>query len=55
MDFVSFDKGKRNLIIISELGNVFKIVKGMTIPMALMYKNYDEKNCDSQRQGCQFQ
>lgn len=40
MDFISFGKGNKNLIIIPGLGDGLRTVKGMAIPMALMYKKF---------------
>lgn len=36
--YVSFGTGKKNLIIIPGVGDGFKLVKGMAIPFAIMYK-----------------
>ena len=38
MDYISFGKGKRNLILLPGLGDGLKTVKGMALPMALMYR-----------------
>lgn len=40
MDYVSFGKGSKNLIIIPGLGDGLKTVKGMSIPLAMMFKMY---------------
>ena len=37
MNYLSFGRGKRNLIMIPGLGDGLKTVKGMAIPFALMY------------------
>ena len=38
VNYISFGKGKRNLIIIPGLGDGFKTVKGLAVPFAFMYK-----------------
>ena len=38
--YLSFGKGKKNLIIIPGLGGAFKSTKGLAIPMALMYRKF---------------
>lgn len=38
VNYISFGKGKRNLIIIPGVGDGFKTVKGLAIPFAFMYK-----------------
>ena len=38
--YISFGKGKKNLIIIPGLGEAFKSVKGLAIPMAILYHKY---------------
>ena len=40
MDYISFGKGNKNLIIIPGLGDGLRTVKGMAIPLALMYKKF---------------
>lgn len=40
MDYVSFGKGKKNLVIIPGLGDGLKTVKGTALALALMYKGY---------------
>ncbi|WP_414732806.1 alpha/beta fold hydrolase [Acetobacterium carbinolicum] len=40
MDYVSFGKGDKNLVIIPGLGDGLKTVKGAAIALALMYKRY---------------
>lgn len=42
MDYVSFGKGNKNLIIIPGLGDALKTVKSAAIPLALMYKIFAE-------------
>lgn len=37
-NYISFGTGKRNLIIIPGVGDGFKLVKGLAIPFAFMYK-----------------
>ncbi len=39
MDYISFGKGNKNLIIIPGLGDGLRTVKGMAIPLAFMYKS----------------
>ena len=36
VNYISFGKGKRNLIIIPGVGDGFKTVKGLAIPFAFM-------------------
>lgn len=38
VNYISFGKGKRNLIIIPGVGDGFKTVKGLAIPFSFMYK-----------------
>lgn len=38
MDYISFGKGSKNLIILPGLGDGIKTVRGMAVPFALMYK-----------------
>lgn len=38
--YLSFGKGKKNLIIIPGLGGALKSTKGLAIPMALMYRKF---------------
>ena len=38
--YISFGKGDKNLIIIPGLGEGFKSVKGLAIPLAIMYKKF---------------
>jgi pimeloyl-ACP methyl ester carboxylesterase len=40
MDYISFGKGKKNLVMIPGLGDGLKTVKGSAIIMAIMYKLY---------------
>ena len=40
MDYISFGKGNKNLIIIPGLGDGLRTVKGMAIPLAFMYKKF---------------
>jgi pimeloyl-ACP methyl ester carboxylesterase len=40
MDYISFGKGNKNLIIIPGLGDGLRTVKGMAIPLAFMYKQF---------------
>jgi len=40
MDFISFGKGDRNLIMIPGLGDGLKTVKGTAFPIAAMYKSF---------------
>ncbi len=40
MYYISFGKGNKNLIIIPGLGDGLRTVKGMAIPLALMYKKF---------------
>lgn len=40
MDYISFGYGSKNLIMIVGLGDGLKTVKGLAIPMAIMYKKY---------------
>ena len=37
-NYISFGKGKRNLIIIPGVGDGFKTVKGLALPFAFLYK-----------------
>lgn len=41
-DYISFGKGKKNLIIIPGVGDGLKTVKGLAIPFAFMYKMFAE-------------
>lgn len=43
MDYISFGSGQKVLIMIPGLGDGLKTVKGMTIPFAVMYRNYAKK------------
>ena len=38
VDYISFGKGNRNLIIIPGVGEGLKTVKGLAIPFSIMYK-----------------
>ena len=38
VDYISFGKGNKNLIIIPGVGDGFKTVKGLAIPFSIMYK-----------------
>jgi pimeloyl-ACP methyl ester carboxylesterase len=40
INYLSFGKGSRNLILIPGLGDGFKTVKGLAIPFSLMYKKF---------------
>jgi len=40
MDYVSFGRGKKNLIIIPGLGDGLKTVRGMAVTLAFMYRKY---------------
>ena len=40
MDYISFGKGNKDLIIIPGLGDGLRTVKGMAIPLAFMYKKF---------------
>ena len=40
MDYVSFGKGDKNLVMIPGLGDGLKTVKGLAIAMAIMYRAY---------------
>ena len=40
MDYISFGKGKENLIVIPGVGDGFKTVKGLAIPFSIMYKKF---------------
>lgn len=40
--YVSFGKGSKNLIIIPGIGDGFKTVKGLAIPLSLMYKKFSK-------------
>jgi len=42
MDYISFGKGKRNLIMISGLSDGLKTVKGSANVMAMMYRQYSK-------------
>ncbi len=44
MDYISFGKGNKTLIIIPGLGDGLRTVKGMAIPLALTYKQF-AKEC----------
>ena len=37
-NYISFGKGKKNLLIIPGLGDGFKTVKGLAIPFSILYK-----------------
>ena len=37
-DFISFGKGKKNLVIIPGVGDGLKTAKGLAIPFAIMYR-----------------
>ena len=37
-NYISFGKGKRNLVIIPGVGDGFKTVKGLALPFSFMYK-----------------
>ncbi|MCL2020267.1 MAG: alpha/beta hydrolase [Oscillospiraceae bacterium] len=43
IDYISFGKGNRNLIMIPGLGDGLKTVKGAALPIALMYKCFASK------------
>lgn len=43
--YISFGKGKKNLIIIPGIGDGLKLVKGLAIPFSMMYKIF----CDDYR------
>ena len=38
--YVTFGKGKNNMILIPGIGDGFKTMKGMTIPFSILYKKY---------------
>lgn len=40
VDYVSFGKGSKTLIIVPGLGDGLRTVKGMAVPLALMYKKF---------------
>ena len=40
MDYISFGKGNKDLIIIPGLGDGLRTVKGMAVPLAFMYKKF---------------
>ena len=40
VDYISFGRGKKNLIMIPGLGEGLRGVKGMAIPFAMLYKKY---------------
>lgn len=40
IDYISFGKGKKNLIMIPGLGDGLKTVKGTAVPFAIMYQKY---------------
>ena len=41
--YISFGKGKRNLIIIPGVGDGFKTVKGLALPFSIMYKLFADE------------
>lgn len=43
VDYVRFGKGSKTLIIIPGLGDGLRTVKGMAVPLALMYKKFAKK------------
>ena len=43
MDYISFGKGDKNLILIPGLGDGLKTVKGTALPIAIMYKCFTKK------------
>lgn len=43
MEYVTFGRGKRNLILIPGIGDGLKTVKGMAIPFAFLYRQYAKK------------
>jgi len=40
MDYIKFGKGEKNIIMIPGLGDGLKTVKGMALPMAVMYRQF---------------
>ena len=40
IDYITFGKGKNNLVIIPGVGDGLKTVKGMAIPFSMMYKKF---------------
>ena len=40
VNYISFGKGNKNLILIPGLGDGFKTVKGLAIPFSIMYKKF---------------
>lgn len=40
MDYVTFGNGKKNLVIVPGLGDGLKNVKGMAVPLSVLYKTY---------------
>lgn len=40
MEYISFGKGNRNIIILQGLGDGLRTVKGLALPMAFMYKKF---------------
>lgn len=40
MDYIKFGKGDKNIIMIPGLGDGLKTVKGMAVPMAVMYRQF---------------
>ena len=43
MDYVTFGKGKKSLVIIPGLGDGLQTVKGMTIPLSIIYRILEER------------
>lgn len=43
MDYISFGKGSKSLIIIPGLGDGLRTVKGLAVPFALMYRKFAEE------------
>ena len=40
MDYIKFGKGEKNIIMIPGLGDGLKTVKGLALPMAVMYRQF---------------
>lgn len=40
VNYLSFGKGKKNLIIIAGLGDGFKTVKGLAVPFSILYRKF---------------